>query len=132
LFSGTGILGFEALSRGAARVSLVEQDSRLISALEQQASRLGAEAFVRLHHADALPWLARPATSTYDVVFLDPPFGRQLIEKICELLLNNGYLSQNARVYAESEPGVIINKAGLEQLKQKVAGQVQYQLLGKL
>ena len=129
LFSGSGALSFEALSRGAARAALVEQDRQLVSVLAQQARRLGAEDLLDIHCADALSWLANPAMGAYDIVFLDPPFGRQLVEKTCELLLKNGYLGQNGRVYIESEPGLIIKNAGLRQIRQRRAGQVQYQLL---
>jgi len=107
----------------------VEQDRRLVSALEQQLGRLGAEGLAEIHHAEALSWLADTAISTYDIVFLDPPFAGQLAQKSCALLVEKGYLNRNARVYIESEPGLTIKNAALQQLRQKMAGQVQYQLL---
>lgn len=79
--------------------------------------------------ADALVWLADGATEDWDIVFLDPPFGSNLAEKTCQLLVNNGHLRQNALVYVESEPGLVIENAELQQIKQKTAGQVQYQIL---
>ncbi len=128
-FAGSGVLSFEALSRGAATACLIEKDRQLVCMLERQAARLGAEGRMKIHHADAMRWLAGPAASAYDIVFLDPPFAGQLAEKICELLLNKGYLRHNALVYIESEPGVRVEAPGLVQTRQKTAGRVQYQLL---
>ena len=129
MFAGTGILGFEALSRGAAEATMVEQEAQLVTVLQQQVARLEVEEFTQINHISAMTWAAVPATSTYNIVFLDPPFGGELAEKACELLVNNGYLSQNAKVYVESEPGLLINNTALQQIKQKTAGKVQYQLL---
>lgn len=79
--------------------------------------------------ADALTWAENPAGMTYDIAFIDPPFNKNLAEKACCLLVKNGYLRQNALVYVESEPGLVIETEMLRQVKHKQAGQVQYQLL---
>ncbi|MCX8521808.1 MAG: 16S rRNA (guanine(966)-N(2))-methyltransferase RsmD [Rhodoferax sp.] len=78
-FAGTGALGFEAASRGAASVLLVEADALLVAQLQKTKDQLHATA-VRLQRADALAALRQVATASMDVVFLDPPFDRLLLE----------------------------------------------------
>jgi 16S rRNA (guanine(966)-N(2))-methyltransferase RsmD len=72
-FAGTGALGFEAASRGAASVVMCEQDAQLIAQLTQSKNRLGAQA-VQVQRGDAVMALQRMAPASVDVVFLDPPF----------------------------------------------------------
>ena len=76
LFAGTGVLGFEALSRGAAEAWFVEQDAKLVDALRTTARQLGvAPQIVR---RDALAFLREPPAARFDVVFLDPPYAAPL------------------------------------------------------
>lgn len=72
-FAGSGALGFEAASRGAAEVVLVERDAALVDSLRRSAQRLGA-AQVQVVAADALTWMARCGPARFDLVFIDPPF----------------------------------------------------------
>jgi 16S rRNA (guanine966-N2)-methyltransferase len=72
LFAGTGCLGFEALSRGAAEAWLVERDAALARALVAHAEKLGAAAHVV--RSDAAAFLERPRGAPFDIVFLDPPY----------------------------------------------------------
>jgi len=72
-FAGSGALGFEAASRGASDVVLVERDGGLAKNLEASKLRLGAAA-VRVERADAIQWLGRAPRDSVDLVFLDPPF----------------------------------------------------------
>ena len=81
LFAGSGALGFEAVSRNAARVVLVERDRRAIEGLQRNVRLLGCETAVELHHGGALEF-ARATTETFDVLFLDPPFTSGLITAI--------------------------------------------------
>lgn len=76
-FAGTGALGLEAASRGAGEVLLVEQDPRLVAALEAMRLKLAA-ASVRVFRGDGVATLARQAPGSIDLVFLDPPFGSAL------------------------------------------------------
>jgi len=123
LFAGSGALGFEAASRGAARVVMVESDRAAFSALEAARNKIGARA-VELVRGDANEYLAR-ARERFDVVFLDPPFRQNALPTVLEQL--EGRLAQAARVYIESatpaEPGV-----RWRELKRARAGQVSYQL----
>ena len=72
-YAGSGALGFEAASRGASEVTLVERDPRLARGLKAVQQRLKAEA-VRIETADALAWMARCAPERFELVFVDPPF----------------------------------------------------------
>ncbi|NIR28538.1 MAG: 16S rRNA (guanine(966)-N(2))-methyltransferase RsmD [Gammaproteobacteria bacterium] len=101
LFAGSGALGFEAASRGASEVVLVEQSARLARWLRETASALGAEA-VRVVQADALAWLQGFPAERYDIVFIDPPFARgELLEGACRRLHEGGWLAPGALVYLE-------------------------------
>ncbi|MGH8636943.1 MAG: 16S rRNA (guanine(966)-N(2))-methyltransferase RsmD, partial [Burkholderiales bacterium] len=78
LFAGSGALGFEAVSRGAHRVVMVESDAATWRALERNAALLGCQPVVELHRADALEFV-RDAGRAFDIVFLDPPFDSGLL-----------------------------------------------------
>ncbi|HUR88825.1 MAG TPA: 16S rRNA (guanine(966)-N(2))-methyltransferase RsmD [Ramlibacter sp.] len=80
VFAGTGVLGFEAASRGAAHVLLVEQDPELVELLRSMKMKLQAEA-VEVRRANGLSQLASAAPQSLDVVFLDPPFDANLWDK---------------------------------------------------
>lgn len=98
LFAGSGALGFEAHSRGAARVVMVERDRQAVRALRDNAAKLGAQR-LELHESDALPFLARE-TRRFDVVFLDPPFLGAFLPLLFPLLENR--LNSRGLIYAES------------------------------
>lgn len=87
LYAGVGSFGLEAMSRGAAAVTFVEQDVELIAALEQNLRQLGLSGCARVYAEDVLSYLevTRPS-SPYDIVFLDPPYGRGLVFRTVEKL----------------------------------------------
>lgn len=99
LFAGTGALGLEAVSRGAAHACFVERDPALAGALRRAIAGLGAEA--RVVPGDALRWLARTPAECFDLVFLDPPFDGPDPANLCTLLAR-GWLCSGAVVYLES------------------------------
>lgn len=103
LFAGTGVLGLEALSRGAAHATLVERDPGLAAALREAVARLSAQAQAEVRAADALAWLAGDG-GAYDLVFLDPPFADGLWERALAALAPR--LAAGARVYVESPAAV--------------------------
>jgi 16S rRNA (guanine966-N2)-methyltransferase len=123
LYAGSGALGFEAASRGAARVVLVERDRVALAALAKSRAELGA-AEVEIVAGDADAYLKR-AAERFDVVFLDPPFRQNVVPPLLERLAP--VLGRQARVYIESESPVAA--AGWQELKRDRAGQVSYQLL---
>ncbi|ART80573.1 16S rRNA (guanine(966)-N(2))-methyltransferase RsmD [Oceanisphaera avium] len=126
LFAGSGSLGFEALSRGAAQVVLVEKSPQVATQLRQNLASLPA-APATVHQQDALQFLQGIA-QPFDVVFLDPPFHQQLLSDVCQLLEAGGWLAPNAKIYIEREQLAPILPANWQLLKNKQAGQVSYQL----
>ena len=124
LFAGSGALGFEAASRGARRVMMVESDAQAFRALQESRDALNAGA-VELARADALEFL-RSDTDTYDIVFVDPPFRSHYWREIAPLLPRR--LAPEALVYYESAPGSA-PAPEWEVHRQGKAGQVRYQLL---
>jgi len=131
LFAGSGVLGFEALSRGAASVMAFETDTSAVRALRENASRLGARGY-QLTPGSALEWLQHGTPQTFDIVFLDPPFGAKLHAEVCRLLQTRGWLSARARVYIEApEPFASLGlPAEWQVLREKRAGDVYYGLCG--
>ena len=124
LFAGSGALGFEAASRGALRVVMVESDAVVHRALVASREALGAVA-VELPRADALEFL-RGDRGIYDVVFLDPPFKAALWPRLAPLLPPR--LAPGALVYYEGAAPANL-PPGWETHRQGRAGQVSYQLL---
>lgn len=98
-FAGSGALGFEAASRGAAEVVLLERDPELVRSLRAAQQRLNATA-LRIEPADALAWMARSAPSRFDLVFLDPPFDAGLFEPALKVALP--LLSPAGALYLEA------------------------------
>jgi 16S rRNA (guanine(966)-N(2))-methyltransferase RsmD len=124
-FAGSGALGFEAASRGAAEVLLLERDGELVTSLNATKARLKADN-VRVERADAMAWLRRANSATYEAVFLDPPFDAGLaaaaLTAALPLLVDGGY------IYLEGPAPVLEPPAGLEAHRQARAGAVHYQL----
>lgn len=124
LFAGSGALGFEAASRGARRVVMVERDPVAFRQLAATRDALGAAA-VELRRADALEFL-RADDGVYDVVFVDPPYRTDLWPRIAPLLPR--HLAPQALVYLE-RAGRAGPLPGWEVWRHGRAGQVAYQLL---
>lgn len=130
LFAGSGAIGFEAFSRGAARVILVENHPRAFRNLEDNVAQLGAGPIVRLVRDSAWDFLARDA-GPYDIVFLDPPFDSASLDRALTLLIRRGLLAPGALVYCERRavsnagtmpPGYELHRGGR-------AGDVEFRLL---
>ncbi len=124
LYAGSGALGFEAASRGAARVVMVEKDRAAVAELERSRAALNASQ-VTIVSGDAATYLARDR-GRYHVVFLDPPFRQNAVPAILGHLAPR--LERGARVYVESEAPIEV-AAPWSELKRAKAGQVSYQLL---
>ena len=101
LFAGTGALGIEALSRGAAQVDFIERDARLAQTLRENLVRLRQQSG-RVRCADASAVLREPPAQPCDLVFLDPPFASNLWDESARLLEANAWLAPAALVYVES------------------------------
>ena len=130
-FAGSGALGFEAASRGATEVVLLERDPVLVASLAATRQRLGAEA-VRIERADALQWMARASAASFDVVFLDPPFDSPLLAPALGAAAR--IVSAGGFVYAEgpvpADPAAAA-AAGLEPWRAGRAGAVHFALMRK-
>lgn len=127
LFAGAGGLGFEALSRNASHVSMVESAHSTHKALQNSARKLEAGERLRLLRADALEFL-RTDRETYDIVFLDPPYGGGLLERVWPLL--PARLAQGAMVYAEND-APIAAQPQWEIFKSGRAASVYFYLFGR-
>ena len=113
-FAGSGSLGFEAASRGAQQVQMIESDSQLARSLAGTAQRLQA-AGVQVAQADALAWMARAAAAQFDLVLLDPPFEADLFEaawqRAIPLLRPGGWLYLEAPAQSTLEaPGMDLHR----------------------
>ena len=128
-FAGSGVLGFEAASRGAAEVVLLERDRELVRSLGQSRERLGATA-LRVEQADALAWMARCPPERFELVFIDPPFDAGLfapaLAAAAPLLVDAGWLYLEAdRPFEVAE----LAPLGLALHRQARAGAVHFHLL---
>ena len=103
LFAGSGALGLEAVSRGAAQATLVERDAALARQLRESVARLGAQGQVEVVQGDALHWLAQPPSGLADIAFIDPPFADGLWEAVLAGL--GPHLAADAWLYLESPAG---------------------------
>lgn len=126
LYAGSGALGFEAASRGAARVVMVEDDRLVLGALRRTREAIGARQ-VELVLDDALDYLVKNE-NRFDVVFLDPPFRQNALPAVLRQL--PGRLAPGARVYIEAAAPLELQEPWRE-LRRARAGQVSYQLLEK-
>jgi 16S rRNA (guanine966-N2)-methyltransferase len=129
LFAGSGVLGLEALSRGASEVVFVEQFPAAARTLQEQLVRLGGESKARVMEMGAARFLRTPAKA-FDIVFLDPPFGTNALAEYVPMLDSGPWLAAGSLVYLENErsAGVPSLPAHWELLKSKSAGEVGYHL----
>ncbi|WPU23304.1 16S rRNA (guanine(966)-N(2))-methyltransferase [Cedecea neteri] len=127
-FAGSGALGLEALSRYAASATLIEMDRAVSQQLQKNLATLKAS-HGKVLNANTLNVLAQPGTP-HNVVFVDPPFRKGLLDETLSLLEKNGWLADEALIYVESEVenGLPAVPASWALHREKVAGQVAYRL----
>lgn len=153
LFAGSGALGLEALSRGAAHATCVDADAKAVAALRERCTEWSAASReagapvggAEFHRADALAFLATPARRSapggsssdvdaavpFDIVFLDPPFGANLWGEAAARLESGGWLAPEAFVYVEAPAGALPPglPAAWHPWRDGKAGEVGYHLL---
>ncbi len=131
LFAGTGALCLEALSRGAARVVMVEKAPAVAQRLSQQLVLLQAEN-ARVTLADAVDFLQQ-TPEAFDIIFLDPPFKSDLIAQCAQLVEARGWIKPGGLIYVEapSEVEELPLPSSWELIRSKKAGQVGYHLARK-
>jgi 16S rRNA (guanine966-N2)-methyltransferase len=129
LFAGSGALGLEALSRGAKEAVFVEQFPAAARVLQEQLVRLGGTGKARILQMGAARFLRTPG-APFDVVFLDPPFGKDALVEYIPLLDAGNWVNAGGLIYLENEraAGVPALPAHWEMLKSKSAGEVGYHL----
>jgi 16S rRNA (guanine966-N2)-methyltransferase len=129
LFAGTGALGFEAASRGAKEVFLVEKSRALADSLRRTAEKLGAGQ-VKVVESGALAWLDSGPAGSLDLVFVDPPFDTDLAARALERLGQEGRLAKEATVYLESSASSqAAATVGFIPIREKILGDVRLQLM---
>lgn len=126
-FAGSGALGLEALSRGAKQATFVELDTPSANTIWQHLETLSASALATVINGDALSQLDN--SSAFDIVFLDPPFNCNLLDRCLDQLSQT--LAIGGLVYVESELDWSSQQAQFTTVKSKQAGEVKYQLLEK-
>jgi 16S rRNA (guanine966-N2)-methyltransferase len=127
-FAGSGALGLEALSRYAASATLLELERSVAQQLSQNLQTLRATQ-AKVVQTNTLQWLSQPG-EPFDVVFVDPPFRKGLLQETLTLLEQNGWLAAEALIYVESEVenGAPVAPANWDLYREKIAGQVAYRL----
>jgi len=128
LFAGSGALGLEALSRGAAHVTFIERDRENAARLRETATSL-APGRATVIEADALAWLHGPPAE-FDIVFLDPPFAAGILAQSMQRLESRGFLAPDAFIYSEmpASAGAPVLPAGWLSHRSGRAGAVGYHL----
>jgi len=133
-FAGSGALSLEAISRGAKKVYLIEKNIKVYRKLNSNFKLLDRDQYTIINE-DSVVHLDKPSKQSFDLVFLDPPFEKNLLLETIEKLLNNHYINTKSQIYVESE--YKITKEYLSSLinyhlkinKQKKSGNVHYCLI---
>ena len=138
LFAGSGALGLEALSRGAAFTTFVDSHKKVTQALQGHLELLNANNKAEVLQMDGVKFLSHDnfintQAEAYDLVFLDPPYHLDFMQKVVPLLEENGWLSDNAMLYLEIEKRQSLPELpeNWQKLKEKTAGEVNYFLFQK-
>ena len=127
LFTGSGALGLEALSQGAAHCVFVEKNPQAMRSLKDNLEMLGCHD-AELVAGDALAYLHH-TQDKFDLIFLDPPFAKDFLQQACQLIGQQQLLNDEGLVYLESELALdsLILPAGWQLLRNKKAGQAYFQ-----
>ena len=128
-FAGSGALGFEAASRGAAEVLLLEQDAELARSLQASRQRLNADK-IRIERTDAIAWMARAPAAAFDLVLLDPPFDSDLAARALPLAAR--LAAADGQIYLESRQALATPPEGWAIHRQGRAGAVHFHLLRRV
>jgi 16S rRNA (guanine966-N2)-methyltransferase len=128
LYAGSGALGFEAASRGAKSVLMVENNPQACRSIKENTVKLSAQQ-IKIVQMDVFKFLAGNS-SPFNLVFLDPPFSKGFAQQSCQWLEDKGWLSPSAKIYVEVEKQCVLNDipANWQCLKEKRAGEVRYYL----
>jgi 16S rRNA (guanine966-N2)-methyltransferase len=125
LFAGSGALGLEALSRGAAHCTFVERDRQALTALTANVAALDAPADILPQSAENVP----VADKAYDLIVMDPPYGKDLAATLVRHLRDRGWIAPGCWIGIETERGAAIPDTGLEIDTVRTFGKAQVSLL---
>lgn len=132
-FAGSGVLGFEALSRGAKSVRFLDNNPKVVDALKKNAAMLGCDADSVVRSGDVKTFIQQAPSEAFDLVFLDPPFHHDTLLSLLGQLVIAQRLTAEAKIYIEFAKG----KYNLQKIpvalavhKQKVIGDVEFALCG--
>ena len=130
LFSGTGALGLEALSRGAKRVTFVEKNKKYLQKIKKVYFETSEKEDCEFYCEECLDWIKNNNSQTkYDLIFVDPPFNKNLIEDLINSILKKGLLSKYGRIYFEFEKKLDLKiPKSLSLKKKKSLGRKSYVL----
>lgn len=132
LFAGSGALGFEALSRGAKYVVMIDAAIKVIKQLKENATLLQINNDIDFYCALIPQYIKKIPPQSFDIVFIDPPFYQDLVKPTCEKLAASNYLSPNALIYIEAEKKLnieTIKPPTWKVLRKKASGMVGSYLL---
>lgn len=129
-FAGSGSLGFEAFSRGASEVVMVESSTAAFDSLIRIAQSFQAPE-LKIIHADVRKYLELPQ-APYDIIFLDPPFSGMLLQEFLQQLRIKNLVAADGVIYTESPAPLLLDTDTFQLLKAKQAGQVHYALYGSI
>jgi 16S rRNA (guanine966-N2)-methyltransferase len=127
LFSGSGALGFESLSRGADHVTMIEKDTKAVAQLQENVRLLSAIDITQVVRDTAQNFIAS-CNQEFDIVYLDPPYQADLWAEIAMLIQQHALLAKGGYVYLEcsSNKGLPVLPPEWQLLKDKTAGDVRY------
>ena len=130
LFAGTGSLGLESLSRGADKIVFVEKNSNHIDKIKEYIESLKAKGDISVIHDDVLTWLDE-TNDNFDLIFVDPPFHKELAEKVLAKIRTNSLLANLGNIYLEVEKELDLNflNGFWEVIKETKSGKKKYLLL---
>ncbi len=133
LYAGTGILGLEALSRGASTCTALENNPTVSRQLHANCDALGAD--LSIINTDSIKFLQHKNSGrVFDIVFVDPPFSKTLHTKSCALLESNGWLAPDALIYCElpATENLFATPPSWRIEKDKIASGVRYMLYSRI
>jgi 16S rRNA (guanine966-N2)-methyltransferase len=131
-FAGSGALGLEALSRGAGFVVFIERERDNVLELKKHVKLLDIRERTQIIHDSALHLLEKPAKEAFDFIFLDPPFGKDLLKQSLKAIRENNHLTTGGMIYFEAEKAIKLAdfiSNDWEVHRHKVMGEVQFGLL---
>ncbi|MDC9714440.1 MAG: 16S rRNA (guanine(966)-N(2))-methyltransferase RsmD [Gammaproteobacteria bacterium] len=134
LFSGSGALSFEALSRGAKQVTSIEKNTNAFKSLEKNKQLLEVNNLA-IFNQDAFVFLDKKPITPFDFILLDPPFNKNYLTKVLKLISENDFVVTGSKIYIESEFEIttdFLKDSSLQTSiinKQKKSGAVHYCLI---